>query len=148
MRLNELRPEPGAVKKRKRLGKGTSTGQGGTSGRGHKGRAARAGSGRPAWFEGGQMPLQRRLPKRGFKNPTRREYQVVNVEDLARFEAGAVIGIEELCAAGLVRAVAAPVKLLGTGSIDRALTVKAHAFSASARAAIEQAGGTAEVIER
>jgi large subunit ribosomal protein L15 len=146
MRLNELRPEPGAVKKRKRLGKGTSTGQGGTSGRGHKGRAARSGSGKPAWFEGGQMPLQRRVPKRGFWNPTRREYQVVNVADLACFQAGAVVGVEELCAAGLVRRVTAPVKLLGTGSIDRALTVKVHAASKSAQEKVSQGGGKVEIL--
>lgn len=146
MRLNELRPEPGAVKKRKRLGTGTATGQGGTAGRGHKGRSARAGSGKPAWFEGGQMPLQRRIPKRGFKNPTRREFQVVNVADLDRFEAGAVVGIEELCAAGLVRKVQIPVKLLGTGSIDRALTVKVHAASKSALEKVSQGGGKVEIL--
>ncbi len=146
MRLNELRPQAGAVKKRKRLGVGTATGQGGTAGRGHKGRAARAGSGKPAWFEGGQMPLQRRVPKRGFKNPTRREFQVVNVEDLVVFQAGTVVGIEELCAAGLVRRVQVPVKLLGTGSLDRALTVKVHAASKSALEKVSQGGGKVEIL--
>jgi large subunit ribosomal protein L15 len=146
MRLNELRPQPGAVKKRKRLGTGTSAGTGGTCTRGHKGHSARSGSGKPAWFEGGQMPLQRRVPKRGFKNPTRRTFQVINVADLDRFEAGAVVGIEELRAAGLVRQGQIPVKLLGTGSIDRALTVKVHAASKSALEKVSQGGGKVEIL--
>lgn len=148
MRLSDIRPNEGAVKPRKRRGCGTGSGHGGSSTRGTKGQKSRAGSGAkiPAWFEGGQMPLQRRVPKRGFKNPTRREFQVVNVEDLVVFQAGTVVGIEELCAAGLVRRVQVPVKLLGTGSLDRALTVKVHAASKSALEKVSQGGGKVEIL--
>ncbi len=146
MRLNDLKPAKGAVRKRRRLGTGTGSGTGGTCTKGHKGQKSRAGGGVPPWFEGGQMPLQRRLPKRGFVNPSRKEYQVVNVSDLARFEAGATIGIEELHQAGLIGKKLVPVKLLGTGSLDKALTVKVHAASKSAVEKVGQGGGKVEIL--
>lgn len=146
MKLNELKPAPGATHKRKRLGCGTASGHGGTSTKGHKGHQARSGGSSPAWFEGGQMPLQRRVPKRGFRNFSRQAYQVVNVGDLARFEAGSQVSPAELKAAGLVRRPSLPVKLLGEGTLDRALTVRVHAASQSAREKISQSGGTLELL--
>jgi large subunit ribosomal protein L15 len=148
MRLNELKPPRGAVKKRKRRGCGTGSGHGGTSTRGHKGQFARSGGGVPAWFEGGQMPLQRRLPKRGFHNLFRRAYQVINVGDLTRFEAGAEITLEVLHQAGLVRGKGLPVKLLATGTLDRALTVRVHAASRAAVEKVGQSGGRVEILEQ
>jgi large subunit ribosomal protein L15 len=148
MDLSTLSPAPGARKSRKRLGRGTGSGLGKTSGRGHKGRGARSGGNTHPRFEGGQMPLQRRLPKRGFRNPFRREFSVVNLSRLeAAFEGGAVVDAAALAARGLVRA-GQPVKVLGQGALTKALTVKAHAFSASAQARIAAAGGSAEVIDR
>jgi len=148
MDLSKLSPAPGARKARKRLGRGPGSGVGKTSGRGHKGRGARSGGNTHPSFEGGQMPLQRRLPKRGFHNPFRVEYSVVNLNRLeAVFEAGAVVDAAALVAHGLVRA-GRPVKVLGNGELSKALTVKAHAFSESAKARIGAAGGSAEVIER
>jgi large subunit ribosomal protein L15 len=146
MDLSSLRPAPGARKPRKRVGRGPGSGLGKTSGRGHKGRKSRSGGNSPRGYEGGQMPLLRRLPKRGFHNPFRREYAVVNLAALARFEEGAVVDPESLAAAGLGGGRGTPVKILGKGALDRRLTVKAHAFSASAKAAIEAKGGTAEVV--
>lgn len=147
MELENLKPSEGAKKKPKRIGRGVGSGMGRTSTRGHKGQKSRSGFSRRQGFEGGQMPLQRRLPKRGFTNIFRKEYATLNVRDLARvFEAGASVGPEELRAKGLMRKNKAGIKILGEGDIDRALTVRAHAFSASARAKIEQAGGTCEVI--
>lgn len=148
MKLNELKPAKGAMKKRKRLGAGTSSGAGGTCTKGHKGQKSRSGGGVPPWFEGGQMPLQRRVPKRGFKNPTRKVYQVVNVTDLARFDAGATVGLDELHAAGLIRGNGQPVKLLGDGAIDRAVTVKVHAASKSAIEKVGQGGGAVEILTK
>ena len=142
------RPE-GANRDKKRVGRGPGSGKGKTAGRGHKGQKARTGHhGTPAWFEGGQMPLQRRLPKRGFTNPNRVEFQVVNLGDLARVESDEIT-VESLDAAGLVDAGSArPVKLLGDGDLDRKLTVRVHATSASAREKVEAAGGSVELLER
>lgn len=146
MDLSNLHPAPGSRKPRKRVGRGTGSGLGKTAGRGHKGRKSRAGGNSPRGYEGGQMPILRRLPKRGFKNPFRREYAVVNLSALARFDAGSVVDPAALAAAHLGGRPGAPIKILGSGAIDRKLTVKAHAFSAAARAAIEAQGGTAEVV--
>lgn len=143
--LNELRPPRGARQARKRKGRGPGSGLGKTAGRGHKGHKARAGGTTPPGFEGGQMPLQRRIPKRGFHNPFRVEYEVVNVGELGRVAAEEV-GPEALAAAGLVRGGGRPVKVLGEGEIEGARVVRAHAFSAAAREKIEKAGGRAEVI--
>ena len=146
MDLSNLSPAPGSRKSRKRLGRGPGSGLGKTSGRGHKGKGARSGGNTAPGFEGGQMPLQRRLPKRGFHNPFRRAFAVVNLGRLeAAFESGAVVDAAALAAHGLVRA-GLPVKVLGTGELSKALTVKAHAFSESAKTRIAAAGGSAEVI--
>jgi len=142
--LSSLRPAPGAKKPRKRVGRGPGSGLGKTAGRGHKGRKSRSGGNSPPGYEGGQMPLQRRLPKRGFRNPFRKEYEVVNLASLGRFAAGAVVDPEALAQAGLARG--KRVKILGKGTLDHALTVKAHAFSESAKAAIEGKGGSVEVL--
>ncbi|SHE72527.1 LSU ribosomal protein L15P [Desulfacinum infernum DSM 9756] len=146
MRLNELKPATGAKKNKKRVGRGSGSGLGKTAGRGTKGQKSRSGGGVPPWFEGGQMPLQRRVPKRGFHNLFRTEYQVVNVGDLGRFEAGAVVGPEELKAAGLVRKNAKLVKLLGNGEAAPGITLRVHKASASAVAKIEAAGGKVELL--
>jgi large subunit ribosomal protein L15 len=147
MDLSTLSPAPGSRKSRKRLGRGPGSGLGKTSGRGHKGRGARSGGNTHPSFEGGQMPLQRRLPKRGFHNPFRRTFSIVNLSRLeAAFDGGAVVDAAALIAHGLVRA-GRPIKVLGQGELSKALTVKAHAFSESAKARIAAAGGSAEVIE-
>jgi large subunit ribosomal protein L15 len=146
MKLNELKPARGAVKGRKRLGMGTATGHGGTSTKGHKGRQARSGGTIPVWFEGGQMPLQRRLPKRGFRNFARQAYQVVNVSDLAAFAPGTEVTLDQLRNAGLIRKGALPVKLLGDGAIEHALTVRVHAASRSAIEKISGKGGKVELL--
>jgi large subunit ribosomal protein L15 len=144
MKPHDLKPPPGAHTRRKRVGRGESSRRGKTAGRGTKGTNARGGL--KAFFEGGQMPLVRRVPKlKGFTPPARRTYGAVNLSDLAK-TSGAEIGPDELRAAGLVRKRDRLVKVLGEGELDRALTVRAHAFSASARAKIEAAGGAAEVI--
>ena len=147
--LSELRPVPGAVKKRKRVGRGPGSGHGKTSTKGHKGAKARRGGGLKmgkAGFEGGQMPLQRRLPKRGFTNIFKKEFQVVNLRDLAGFEAGSIVDAQALVEAGLVRSAKAPVKVLGDGEIRGALTLRVAAFSTQAKTKIEAAGGTAEKV--
>ena len=147
MKLHELSPAAGSTKERKRIGRGAGTGQGKTAGKGHKGQKARAGRGMRAGFEGGQMPLQRRLPKRGFNNIFRKEIVAVNVADLeARFENGAVVDVESLKQVGLVKNSFDGVKILGNGELTKKLTVKADAFSESAKQKIEAAGGNAEVI--
>ena len=146
MKLSELRPPEGARKKRKRIGRGEGSGHGGTSTKGHKGYKARSGGKRSPGFEGGQMPLQRRIPKRGFKNPSRKEWSVVNLRDLSAFPDGAVVDVEGMKTSGLVKKVGFGVKILGEGEISRSLTVRAQAFSLSARKKIEAAGGKAEVI--
>ncbi|HFC98061.1 MAG TPA: 50S ribosomal protein L15 [Thermosulfurimonas dismutans] len=148
MTLANLRPFAGSKHREKRVGRGPGSGHGKTSCRGQKGQRARSGGGVPPWFEGGQMPLIRRLPKRGFKNPFRVEYAVVNVRDLARrFSSGEVVDVEALKRVGLVKGRGVRVKLLGDGEIDFALTVRVHAVSRSAKEKIEKAGGRVEVIE-
>lgn len=146
MKLNELRPARGAVRPRKRVGRGQGSGTGGTAGRGHKGHSSRSGGGSAPGFEGGQMPIQRRLPKGGFKNINRIEYQVVNVADLSRFEAGAEVTPAVLKERRLARKASIPVKLLGHGEVDRAVRVRVHAVSESARRKVEAAGGTVELV--
>ena len=146
MKLNELTYTEGARKKRKRVGRGTSSGSGKTSGRGQKGQGARSGGGKKPGFEGGQTPLFRRLPKRGFTNINRKEYAIVNVEALNNFEANSVVDTESLINAGLVKKELDGVKILGNGELKVALTVKAKKFSASAVKAIEAADGKTEVI--
>lgn len=147
MKLHELKPAAGSTKKRKRVGRGESSGLGKTSGRGANGQNARSGGGTRPGFEGGQMPLIRRIPKRGFNNIFRVDYSVVKLEDLNRFEDGAEVTPEMLKEARLVRKLEkGGVKILGNGSIDRKLTVKAHKFTQSATEKIEAAGGKAEVI--
>ena len=144
MRIGSIHPAPGSTRPRKRRGKGSATGLGGTSGKGHKGKKARAGGKIPVWFEGGQMPLQRRTPKRGFKNPGRVEYQVVQVGRLGKAPAGATVDREWLKAAGIVRR-PGPIKLLAGGELKTALTVKVDAASESARKLVESAGGKVEL---
>jgi large subunit ribosomal protein L15 len=146
MKLNELRPPEGAKKKRKRIGRGEGSGHGGTSTKGHKGFKARSGGKVAPGFEGGQMPMQRRLPKRGFKNPFRKEYDIINVRDLTRFPAGTVVDVATMKSSGLLNRVPFGVKVLGMGSISHSLTVRAHHYSLSAKRKIEEAGGKAEVI--
>jgi len=148
MKLHDLRPNSGAKKKRKRVGRGIAAGQGKTAGRGTKGQGARSGGGKGPYFEGGQLPLARRLPfKRGFTNINKIYYKPVNLEQLAQFDFdGADVTPEILTAVGLLRKVTDPVVVLGNGELSVALTVKAHRFSASAKEKIEAAGGTVEII--
>ena len=147
MKLHELSPAAGSTKERKRIGRGAGSGQGKTAGKGHKGQKARAGRGMRPGFEGGQMPLQRRVPKRGFNNIFRTEMAIVNVAALeANYDAGAVVTIDSLIEKGLVKKVLDGVKVLGYGEITKNLTVKATAFSQSAKEKIEAAGGKAEVM--
>ncbi|MDM7999276.1 MAG: 50S ribosomal protein L15 [Dehalococcoidia bacterium] len=146
MRQNDLTPAPGAKHQRKRVGRGLGSGHGRFSGRGQKGQKSRSGPGIHPYFEGGQLPLHRRLPgKRGFKNIFKTEYSVVNVGRLNVFEPGSVVGLDELVKARLVSSSTKPVKILGSGDLDRALTVKADGFSGTAREKILAAGGTVEV---
>ena len=147
MDLGNLHPSPGSKRPIKRVGRGPGSGHGKTSGRGHKGKGARSGGNVKPGYEGGQMPLQRRLPKRGFKPIARTSYAVVNVGRLAAFDAGTTVDRDALRAHGLVGSRRGPIKILGEGTLDRALTVQAQAFSEKARAAIEGAGGTATVVE-
>lgn len=146
MNLGELRAPEGASKNRKRLGRGSGSGHGKTSGRGHKGQRARSGGRGKTGFEGGQMPLQRRLPKRGFTNIFRKEYAIVNLGDLDRFDKGSTVDIALLVAAGLVNKIGAGVKLLADGDIKKSFTIKVHKFSQSAKAKVEAAGGRIEVV--
>jgi large subunit ribosomal protein L15 len=146
MDLSNLKPAIGSTKNRKRIGRGQGSGTGKTSGKGHKGQNARSGGGVKPGFEGGQMPLQRRLPKRGFTPLTRTVYALVNLRDLAQFEPNSVVDLEALSKTGLVGQVKDGVKILGDGDLPHALTVKAHKFSKSAVAKIEAAGGKVEVI--
>ncbi|MDQ7038802.1 MAG: 50S ribosomal protein L15 [Aquificota bacterium] len=149
MKLHELQPHPGATKERKRVGRGIGSGHGKTCGRGHKGQKSRSGDRKmPPWFEGGQTPLHMRVPKRGFVNPNRVEYTPVNVGVLNKlFEEGEEVTPEKLAEKGLCSE-RDLVKILGDGEITKKLTVKAHAFSRSAKEKIEKAGGTCEVIGR
>lgn len=146
MNLSSLKPAPGAKRKRKRVGCGQGSGHGGTSCRGHKGARSRSGHKNYPWFEGGQMPLQRRVPKRGFRNIFKVVYQVVNVGDLERIEGTQEVTLETLRAAGLIKRLDQPVKILGDGELKKALNVSAHAFSKSAVQKIEAAGGRATVL--
>ena len=147
MKLHELSPAEGSKKAVKRIGRGPASGQGKTAGKGHKGQKARAGRGMRPGFEGGQMPLQRRLPKRGFNNIFAKEIAIVNVAALdKRFEDGATVDIEALKATGLIKKELDGVKVLGNGEIAKKLTVQVNAYSDSAKAKIEAAGGKAEVI--
>ena len=141
LNLGNLSPNPGSTRQRKRLGRGPGSGHGKTAGRGHKGYKARSGSGVKPGFEGGQMPLQRRLPKRGFHNIFRVEYALVSLTQLDSFEAGAEITTESLAAAGIVRT-GMPVKVLANGEISKAVTLKVEKISGSARAKVEAAGGS------
>lgn len=144
MDLNHLKPAAGSQKKRKRLGRGPGSGQGKTAGRGHKGEGARSGGTLSPGYEGGQMPLARRLPKRGFRNPFRTEYQVVNLRGLERFEAGAAVDTHVLRTAGLARG-KKKIKILALGELTKAINIKADAFSKQAREKIVALGGSAEV---
>jgi large subunit ribosomal protein L15 len=149
--LSSLTPAPGSRKKPKRIGRGQGSGHGGTATRGHKGAGSRSGSGHRAWFEGGQMPLSRRVPKRGFTSPFRIEFQIVNVETLEKLVAAGkvqngIVTPELLAKAGAVKKAAAPVKVLGNGALTAKLDVSAHAFSKSAVQKIESAGGKVQTL--
>lgn len=146
MRLHDLAPAKGARKDRKRVGRGVGSGLGKTSGRGTKGHKSRSGGGVRPGFEGGQMPLHRRLPKRGFTNIFKKSYAVVNVRDLDRFESGSIIDRDALMSAGIISDKTKPVKLLGQGEISKSLEIKIAAVSASARTKVEAAGGKIEVV--
>ena len=146
MRLEELKPAAGATKKSKRVGRGVGSGSGKTAGKGHKGQKARSGGVKGAGFEGGQMPLQRRIPKRGFTNIFRKEYSVVNLQDLETMTGTDPITPEILMQKGLIKDMKTGVKVLGTGELKTKLTVRAHKFSKSAVEKIQAAGGKAEVI--
>ena len=146
MKLSDLKPAIGATKKRKRVGRGDGSGNGKTAGRGHKGQGARAGGGTRPGFEGGQMPLQRRIPKRGFHNPFRVDAAVINLSQLETFVSGSDVTPEVLARQGLLRGKNKRVKVLGDGTLSKALNVKAHGFSAKAKEKIEAAGGKAELI--
>ncbi|MFQ5882613.1 MAG: 50S ribosomal protein L15 [Candidatus Methylomirabilales bacterium] len=147
MRLHQLKPPPGSRKRRKRVGRGPGSGHGQTSGRGDKGQKARSGVSIPSWFEGGQMPLSRRLPKRGFRNPFRKEYAIVNLRDLDRIEAGTTVTPPLLVERGLIKSLKDGIKVLGDGDLSHPITVEAHRFSQTALQKIQAAGGTAKVIE-
>ena len=146
MKLNELHPAAGSTKERKRVGRGHASGTGKTSGKGHKGQKARSGGGVRPGFEGGQMPLHRRLPKRGFTNIFAKEYVEVNRDRLSGFEAGAVVNAESLIAAGVISKAKDGIVIMGRGEIDKALTIQAKRFTKSAAEKIAAAGGKAEVI--
>lgn len=146
MKLHELQPNPGSTTAFKRLGRGSGSGLGKTSGKGHKGAKARSGGGKRPGFEGGQMPLYRRVPKRGFRNVFRTEYAFVNVEQLEAFNSGDTVTVDALLERRIIRKELDGVKVLGDGQLTKKLTVQANAFSASAKEKIEALGGKAEVI--
>lgn len=146
MKLNELKATEGARSTKKRIGRGLGSGNGKTSGKGQKGQNSRSGGGVAIGFEGGQTPFFKKMPKRGFTNFTRKEYAIVNVEDLNKFEDGVTVDFAAGKAAGLVKKELDGLKVLGNGKLEKKLTVKAAKFSASAKKAIEEAGGTAEVL--
>ncbi|MFA5073873.1 MAG: 50S ribosomal protein L15 [Nitrospirota bacterium] len=146
MKLEDLKPSPGAKKKAKRVGRGVGSGSGKTAGKGHKGQKARAGGVKGPGFEGGQMPLQRRIPKRGFSNIFRKEYAIVNLQDLAALSGSEPITPETLKEQGLVKDMKAGIKVLGMGEVKTKITIHAHKFSKSALEKIQTAGGKAEVI--
>ena len=145
MKLHELSPAPGSVKDVKRIGRGHGSGNGKTAGKGHKGQKARAGHGMRPGFEGGQMPLQRRIPKRGFNNIFAEEYAIINVAALEMFDDGAVVDVEALVKKGIVKDASKAVKVLGNGNLSKKLTVKGLNFSDTAKQKIEAVGGTVEV---
>jgi large subunit ribosomal protein L15 len=146
MKLHELKPAEGSRQDRKRKGRGIGSGNGKTAGKGHKGQNARSGGGVRLGFEGGQTPLYRRLPKRGFTNINHKEYAIVNLDALNRFEEGTEVTPELLIETGVVSNEKSGIKILAKGNVEKKLTVKAHKFSSAAKEAIEAAGGTAEVI--
>jgi len=146
VKLDSLKPSKGSIKNKKRIGRGHGSGLGKTSGRGHKGAGQRSGNKRRAWFEGGQMPLARRLPRRGFTNIFKEEIQIVNISDLNRIEKNSEIDPVVLQENGMIRSSLKPVKILGEGDIDKKLNVTASAFSASAKNKIEKAGGRATIL--
>ena len=146
MRLHELKPPAGSRKNKKRVGRGNGSGLGKTAGRGNKGHNSRSGGGVRPGFEGGQMPLQRRLPKRGFTNIFRKKTSIINLRDLSRFEAGSVVDPENLAAGGFIKSPKLRIKLLGQGQIDKPLTLKIHGVSGTAKEAVEAAGGSIELI--
>ena len=146
MKLHELSPAPGSAKDAWRKGRGPGSGNGKTAGKGHKGQNARSGGGVRIGFEGGQLPLYRKLPKRGFKNHFAKEYAIINVSDLNKFEDGATVNLETLMNAGIIRKPLCGLKVLGNGEITKKVTVEAAIFSASAKEMIEAAGGKTEVV--
>lgn len=146
MDLSNLKPAPGSTKNRKRIGRGPGSGTGKTSGKGHKGQNARSGGGVKPGFEGGQMPLQRRIPKRGFVSRNRKVYNLVNLRDLETFDSGVIVDLEQYGKAGLVSGIKDGIKVLADGELTKPLTVHAHKFSKSAVAKIEAAGGKVEVL--
>ncbi|MBD1400211.1 50S ribosomal protein L15 [Pelovirga terrestris] len=146
MDLSQLKPAPGSTKNRKRIGRGPGSGTGKTAGKGHKGQKARSGGSIKPGFEGGQMPLQRRLPKRGFTSINKKDYNLVNLRDLECFDADATVTLELYGKAGLVKKMKDGIKILADGELSKALTVQAHKFSSAAVEKIEAAGGKAEVI--
>jgi large subunit ribosomal protein L15 len=146
MRLNDLSPMKGSSKRRKRVGRGPGSGHGKTSCRGHKGQKARAGAKIRPGFEGGQMPFQRRLPKRGFTNIFKKEYELINITDLKKFDADTILDINSLKDAGLIKGIKNGVKLLGDGEISHPLAIKIHKVSRKAREKVEAAGGKVELI--
>jgi large subunit ribosomal protein L15 len=146
VKLDSLKPSKGSIKNKKRIGRGHGSGLGKTSGRGHKGAGQRSGNKRRAWFEGGQMPLARRLPRRGFTNIFKEEIQIVNISDLIRIEKNSEIDPVVLQENGLIRSSLKPVKILGEGDIDKKLNVTASSFSESAKNKIEKAGGTVTIL--
>ena len=145
--LSKLSPPDGARQKRKHVGRGPGSGVGKTSGRGHKGQKARSGGSIPPWFEGGQMPLARRLPIKGFKNPNRREFEVINIRDIERSGLEGDVSVDVLRTSGVVSSGKKPVKVLGTGDISRAVNLKVHAVSETAKQKVEAAGGTVEIVK-
>ena len=146
MKLHEMKPAKGARKERNRVGRGMASGNGKTSGRGHDGQNSRSGGGVRLGFEGGQLPLFQRLPKRGFTNINRKEYAIVNLETLNRFDEGTEVTPELLIETGIVSNEKSGIKILGNGTLEKKITVRAHKFSASAKEAIEKAGGQVEVV--
>ncbi|MFC1862342.1 50S ribosomal protein L15 [Thermodesulfobacteriota bacterium] len=147
MKINDLSPSKGSRKDRKRVGRGTGSGHGKTSCRGSKGQKSRSGGSIAPWFEGGQMPIQRRLPKRGFTNIFKKEYSLINIRDLSKFDPDASVDSESLLKAGLINTLQDKVKLLGQGEISVSLSIKVHRASKSAMQKIETAGGKIEIVE-